>query len=258
MPLPDSFFGNMKLSNFILAPSVPPLVILRSMHLDSESAFRHLNQQQMTRHEDVQSFIKSPRPPIGLRNVPASAINRMAQHYTSTLLHFYPIVEKVWLGSIFHRVSQTQTDLRLSHFESFVAYIVLAISSVTLYWKVNPRVRAASLSLFLSALQHLQQIVEVQGLDRLQAVLLLAHYAHVNPELADTWTCISTAVTIVLDLGLHATSGEKERELRQRLFWVTYNMDRALSAMLRLPLSFSEESISLKVCSSSLVRSVRS
>ncbi|KAJ5731459.1 uncharacterized protein N7483_005967 [Penicillium malachiteum] len=39
--------------------------------------------------------------------------------------------------------------------------------------------------------------------------------------------------------------GEND-DLRQRLFWVAYNMDRSLSATLKLPISFPEESISTK------------
>lgn len=146
----------------------------------------------------------------------------MVRHYTKRLLNFYPIVQEGLLNQIFQSISQTDSELHISHFESFVAYIVLAISSVSLYWKTGPQARSASLSLFSSAFHHLQQIVEIQELESFQAVLLLAHYAHLNPELIDIWTCNMTATRIVLDLGLYAAvSGEKE-ELYQRLFWVTY------------------------------------
>ncbi|KAJ6015370.1 hypothetical protein N7540_009961 [Penicillium herquei] len=88
--------------------------------------------------------------------------------------------------------------------------------------------------------------MEIDGLERLQAALLLAHYAHLNPELVDIWTCVATATKIVLDLGLHTTMDGENDDQRQRLFWVAYNMDRSLSATLKLPISFPEESIAIK------------
>jgi hypothetical protein len=142
-------------------------------------------------------------------------------------------------------------DSGIGHFEYFVLFIALAISAMTLTWKAEDQARAASESFFNSALKHLQVLEEQSEIKSLQISLLLAHYAHMCPERVDNWTCISDAVRIVLNLGLHRECTEnigiEHRRLRAELFWVTYGMERSLCTNLRLPLSFPEEAITTKV-----------
>lgn len=92
---------------------------------------------------------------------------------------------------------------------------------------------------------------EVDEIEELQMSLLLAHYAHMNPEKADNWSCISNAVKIIIDLGLNHQSShvldQRNSQQRRQLFWVAYGMERSLCALLKLPLSFPEESVSIEV-----------
>lgn len=110
---------------------------------------------------------------------------------------------------------------------------------------------AASDSFFESSLKHLQLIKEVDDIQTLQISLLLAHYAHMNPGRVDNWICISNACRIVLDLGMYrqltTVMTREQAQLRRQLFWVTYGMERSLCGILRLPLSFPEESITIEV-----------
>jgi predicted nucleic acid-binding Zn ribbon protein len=139
----------------------------------------------------------------------------------------------------------------LGHFEYFVVFILLAISSLTLTWRAESQAMAASDSFFASAMNHLQLMVEVHEIQTLQTSLLLAHYAHMSPEKVDNWICISNAIRIVLDLGLHRQPPKmidaEKAEMRRQLFWVTYGMERSMCGILRLPLSFPEESITVQV-----------
>jgi hypothetical protein len=139
----------------------------------------------------------------------------------------------------------------LGHFEFFVVFIVLAISASTLTWRAETQAREACDSFYKSALKHLQLLDDYSGIKELQISLLLAHFAHMCPELVDNWTCISNAVRIVLSLGLYREFPEgldpEQKILRSELFWVTYGMERSLCTNLRLPLSFPEESITTKV-----------
>jgi hypothetical protein len=139
----------------------------------------------------------------------------------------------------------------LGHFEFFVIFIVLAISASTLTWRAETQAREACDSFYKSALKHLQLLDDYIEIKELQISLLLAHFAHMCPELVDNWTCISNAVRIVLSLGLYRECPEgldpEQKILRSELFWVTYGMERSLCTNLRLPLSFPEESITTKV-----------
>ena len=213
-------------------------------------------------------------PVIDLDNVPFSAIERIVENYANTHLPQYPCMTRVALDDIVARtrVGRARTapaadpgtgaDMPpLDHHESFMLFIVLAISTMTLTWKDDNQARRASESFYNSALKHLQQAGDGNEMRALQASLLLAHYAHMCPERVDNWTCIANAVRIVLNLGLYQKSGGgapgtgsrpmalSPERMRQRteLFWVTYGMERSLCTILRLPLSFPEDIITADV-----------
>jgi hypothetical protein len=187
----------------------------------------------------------------------------MVLNYTQIHLPQYPCVLEPWLHDILQRVLKEQDndtksvltnglspDSGLEHFHYFVVFIVFAISSMTLTWRGEFQARAASESFYASALKHLR-LMECSDIGSLQASLLLAHYAHLNPEKVDNWSCIANAVRIALDLGLHKRCPDimdtERKILRCQLFWVTYGMDRSMCTMLQLPLSFPEESITTEV-----------
>lgn len=89
---------------------------------------------------------------------------------------------------------------------------------------------------------------EIDGIKRLQVNLLLAHYAHMNPERVDNWICISAARRVCLELGLgNGREMRKEGREGRRLWWVMYGMERSLCGILRLPLGFEEEGVGFGV-----------
>lgn len=195
-----------------------------------------------------------------LGRIPPAAIEQMLWNYTNIHLPQYPCVEEGWLRQVFVRILDTHggdTDAALtlgmpanssiSHFDYFIGFIVLAISSMTLTWKNETQARTASDAFFASSLQHLRLILDVTQVQRLQISLLLAHYAQLNPSKIDNWTCIWNATRVVLELGLCKRSSGKvmqdQAALRNELFWVTYGMERSLCTILKLPLSFAEEAI---------------
>lgn len=240
-----SFFDDVTLSTLFVIPSVPPLAVSRHC---SQYADMGPNQQGKQRFK-AQDMLRSLPPALDLGKVPQAAVAAMLRIYAVSLMHHYPIVERGMLQRIYQSLYQKDQVPGRSNFDNFVLYIVLAISSVSMAWKANKQARALSLSFFSSALQYLHRISQIDGLLRLQVILLLAHYAHLNPEVVNAWTCTAVAVRACLDLGLPCTDpptlSEADRQLRRKLFWVAYDLDRSSCAMLRLPLSFPEESISI-------------
>ena len=110
------------------------------------------------------------------------------------------------------------------------------------------------------------------GLDELQAVLLLAGYALLRPVAPGLWYIVGVAVRLAVDLGLHfedsnasATEsgpsgapvdreaerlrGRREwvRDLRRRLWWCTYSLDRLVSTCVGRPFGIQDEVVSTRV-----------
>lgn len=264
LPSPGTYMRAQVSPALFFQPSCPPLAVVRERRLDSpivEKSPPTSNEKPMAwkRHTKYSSG-----NPINLNSVPFSAIQRMIHNYVDIHLPQYPCVLQSMLEDIVKRtrheeLGDTNSLLvygipaasGLGHFEYFILLIVLAISAMTLTWKAEDQARAASESFYNSAIKHLQAFKDPGQIQALQISLLLAHYAHLCPERVDNWTCIANAVRIVLSLGLYMEGPERinqdEGLQRRTLFWVTYGMERSLCTNLRLPLSFLEEAITVKV-----------
>lgn len=258
-PSTKAFFSSRLSEALFFHPSCPPLAVLRNRN--------NPVQDDASSRERQHSTLSNPGPPINLKAIPSTAMDRMVKNYEEIHLPQYPIISGAWLDDILDRVLQEEGEdtesvltygipfeSKLTHFDYFVVFIVLAISSFTLTFRAELQARASSNSFCSSALKHLQLMADLDEIKKLQVSLLLAHYAHMNPERIDNWTCILNATRLVLDLGLHKRSidilGSSETNLRRKLFWVTYGMERSLCGLLRLPLTYPEDSITTEVGSS--------
>ncbi|KAM5386536.1 hypothetical protein ACJZ2D_000499 [Fusarium nematophilum] len=257
MPNSGSYFRSKVCSALFFRPSCPPLAIsatVRDVEPDSLG--------------DGQPPSKGPRAKqpekpytsnmIDLKSIPPLAIERMVRNYTDTHLPQYPCIPAALLADIVQRTRVDElgyhadvTTPGLDHFEHFILFIVLAISSLAMTWRDEQQARTTSESLYKSALKHLQALDDHSEIRALQISLLLAHYAHMCPERVDNWSCIANAVRIIMALGLHlefpAGIDPDQAQQRAELFWVTYGMERSLCTNLRLPLSFPEEIITNKL-----------
>ncbi|CAH0039111.1 unnamed protein product [Clonostachys rhizophaga] len=257
LPSSNSYLHSKISSALVFRPSCPPLALVRDRGSDSVHVPHSSTEQDGSSSHPKKSNL------ISLKSIPSSAISRMIRNYADMHLPQYPCITEAMLQEIVKRTGMDElgdtsslllngipADSGIGHFEYFVLFIALAISAMTLTWKAEDQARAASESFFNSALKHLQVLEEQSEIKSLQISLLLAHYAHMCPERVDNWTCISDAVRIVLNLGLHRECTEnidiEHRRLRAELFWVTYGMERSLCTNLRLPLSFPEEAITTK------------
>ncbi|KXJ92230.1 fungal-specific transcription factor domain-domain-containing protein, partial [Microdochium bolleyi] len=125
-----------------------------------------------------------------------------------------------------------------------------------------------------SAIVHLEACLANSGggLEELQAVLLLANFALLRPVPPGLWYIVGVAVRLAVDLGLHYEDGKdvefdlagsapsassesreaqfKEkgrrefvRDLRRRLWWCTYSLDRLVSTCVGRPFGVSDQVI---------------
>ncbi|KAF4964871.1 hypothetical protein FSARC_7263 [Fusarium sarcochroum] len=125
-----------------------------------------------------------------------------------------------------------------------------------------------------SAIVHLESCLSNSGggLEVLQAVLLLANFALLRPVPPGLWYIIGVAVRLAVDLGLHyeddrdietgpneaeqadgASSRENGaqgrgrklwiRDMRRRLWWCTYSLDRLVSTCVGRPFGVSDQVI---------------
>lgn len=88
--------------------------------------------------------------------------------------------------------------------------------------------------------------------DRMEALagtLLLATYSLMRPNIPGVWYTMGSALRLTIDLGLHAEKLNRNydpftRELRRRLFWCVYSLDRQICSYFGRPFGIPEENIS--------------
>lgn len=210
-----------------------------------------------------------------LRSIPIDIIQRLLKKYTSTIQRDSPFLVAATLTQQFQRVidvlewqnqhSQSQeaqadgfdtTSVMASH-DFLIVYLVLAIS-VTLGSANNgheERYMALSTALFQEGIQHFYSLKSFPSeIVWLQTVLLILLYATVFPRSANVWVLSGTAMRACLELGLHREPPDESLDgmdsetldLRRRVFWSAYCMDRSICSALQRPLSTPDTAINTK------------
>ena len=112
---------------------------------------------------------------------------------------------------------------------------------------------ALSVSLFEEGIQHLYNQARLPSdLASLQTTLLTLLYATIIPRSANVWILSGAAMRSCLELGLHRELPEKiggdpeTVELRRRIFWAAYCMDRSICSALQRPTSIPDAAINTK------------
>ncbi|KAL9108685.1 MAG: hypothetical protein Q9227_006631 [Pyrenula ochraceoflavens] len=195
-----------------------------------------------------------------LRNMPSSIVNNLVQKYLARILPIYPAVYEptVWkqLESVKKTLSTAENAVIAPSYDFLIIYLVMAIS-VTLGCSKSEdesRCMAFSGALFEEGIRHLNIRSHVPSdLAGLQATLLILQYATINPRFANVWILSGAAMRSCLELGLHRDPPNASEldplslDLRRRVFWCAYGMDRCVCAALQRPLSIPDPAISVEL-----------
>lgn len=217
-----------------------------------------------------------------LRSIPTDIIQRLMKKYLSTIQRDSPFLVAAVVTQQFQRVlevlewqshaQQQQQEQQTGELEQeenaelmsvmashdfLVVYLVLAIS-VTLGSANNgheERYMALSTALFEEGIQHLYSLKSFPSeIAWLQIILLVLLYATVFPRSANVWVLSGAAMRACLELGLHREPPEESLksmdtetlDLRRRVFWAAYCMDRSICSALQRPLSTPDTAINTK------------
>ncbi|CCK68945.1 Ppr1p KNAG_0B05120 [Huiozyma naganishii CBS 8797] len=88
-------------------------------------------------------------------------------------------------------------------------------------------------------------------LEGLSGTLLLAIYSLMRPNVPGVWYIMGSVLRLTVDLGLHTEKLNRNydpftRELRRRLFWCVYSLDRQICSYFGRPFGIPEESITTR------------
>jgi hypothetical protein len=179
------------------------------------------------------------------------------QHSLNPILHAQTLLAQVRRVLItMHEKKEVNVE---PNYDFLIVQIVLAIS-VSLGSAISghgPQRMAFSEILFWDGIKHLSDSeIFPSETAELQFVLLSLNYGTINPRCASVWMLAGTAMRICLKLGLHretsmpTNASPLETDMRRRLFWMSYCVDRHVSAAVQYPISLSDATIDARHFSS--------
>ena len=104
---------------------------------------------------------------------------------------------------------------------------------------------------YVAALAHLNIILQAHDVRSVQTLLLHAVYCLRAPRGLSAWTHVGLAIRICVELGMHRNIHSERPslaiEIRKRIFWSCYCLDRQVSIILGRPFAISDRDVDAEV-----------
>ncbi|CCG84778.1 protein of unknown function [Taphrina deformans PYCC 5710] len=164
-------------------------------------------------------------------------------HYTSFKQRFFAFYSSQFLDQQPHWL--------------FILNMVLAIGQTTLIRQEALRGERhendPSYKFFETAMALLERSIDRTSITTIQCLLLLSIYGLQHPQAVSIYRIVAQAMRVCIELSLHRTQNRKlsltplDREMRKRIFWSAYSLDRFASISLGRPCSIADECISCEL-----------
>lgn len=149
-------------------------------------------------------------------------------YYSFTILPFF---NEASFYASFNAVYEGNGN-NASAWDNYVVRIILAICYTALAKNRAERSYREGVSYVTVALNFAEQVFRPGSITSIQALLLLSAYAFNDPQHFDSFTLIGAASRTMVDIGLHQDPPKNpkmpkaELDLRRRVFWSVYALDR--------------------------------
>jgi hypothetical protein len=177
---------------------------------------------------------------------------QLAQHYLNNVFQLIPVFDEASfyasVDNVYHRDYNKATAA-----DHWMVRMVLAIASASLSERSGDQHYLEGIGHVCAALEHAEEVLHPGSISSVQALVLLVEYAMVDPHHFDSWSLVGAASRAMVDLGLHvdppkgASMSKGKLELRRRVFWCVYVLDRSTSLVQTRAFSFSDDSTKVKV-----------
>ncbi|KAF7503393.1 hypothetical protein GJ744_003915 [Endocarpon pusillum] len=195
-----------------------------------------------------------PLIPIDLLEVQPSDLPSAKEHaiwlsesYFETVHLQYPFLHE---ATHLETIRRMYDDIEVGPAAEFQVFMVLAIAATIL--SRQAKVQLSAEGYCASAMSRIDGIFQKASLTGVQCILLLQMYTLYNASSGlSLWTLHYHCLAWLIELGLQRSiqvSGlsHLEQEMRTRVFWCTYIMDRVLCTLMGRPLGIMDEQCDLR------------
>jgi len=180
---------------------------------------------------------KEPLPTGLTKALPARyAANPLIQHYLNNIYTLLPVFEEATLYSSVDAMYQ-QGDVATS-WDRWTVRMVLAIASLSQSEQRGDVFYSDAVGHVNAALENAEDVLHPGYVTSIQALVLWTIYATMDPHHFDSWTLIGAASRAMVDLGIHqdpsknVSISRSKLEIRRRVYWCVYSLDRSASITL--------------------------
>ncbi|KAJ5668925.1 hypothetical protein N7462_009995 [Penicillium macrosclerotiorum] len=182
--------------------------------------------------------------------------SKILETYFRRLHSRYPFLDRSQLWNLHEErwklAKIKREDLSKSdRFAIFKLNIVYAIGATMLQLSEKYAYTAPE-RFYTTALQYVPTMCEARSIENIEAMVLLVVYHLRTASSHGMWYMIGLAMRTAIDLGLHRKANEINMDpftvqMRRRLFWVVYYLERVVSMSLGRPFSISDRHIDLEL-----------
>lgn len=205
--------------------------------------------QNARRHERDTAIKAFQNIPVGLPATEALT-KQLSEAFFDTIHLQYPFLHKPSHERLICEAFNSDTQDEIGTFQ---VTMVLSISALVLSRRSH--VELPSAGWCAVAVKKFSSLHVENSLRGLQCLLLLMIYAMHSPSSHfNAWSINYQCIAMVIDLGLQREPSRVtplsrlQREMRTRIFWVVYSLDRKLSTMMGRPIGLRDEACDLRVC----------
>lgn len=186
--------------------------------------------------------------PIGLPST-ETLTKQLSEAYFDTIHLQYPFLHRPTHERLIHETFNPDTQDEIAVFQ---VTMVLSISALVVSRRSH--VELPSAGWCAAAVEKFSSLHVESSMRGLQCLLLLMIYAMHSPSSHfNAWSINYQCIAMVIDLGLQREPSRSnslsllQREMRTRIFWVVYSLDRKLSTMMGRPIGVRDEACDLRV-----------
>ncbi|KAI9722253.1 MAG: hypothetical protein M1812_001725 [Candelaria pacifica] len=188
---------------------------------------------------------------------PRHLATQLIQHYLDNVFILLPFFsETVFFASIdalYHDAGRHASDM-----DHWTVRMALAIAALSLSQTHGDARYLEGVSYAATCLNFAEKVLHPGSIAGIQATLFLIQYAMLDPHHFDCWYLVGVASRAMVDLGLHedpppqSQTNKAVLDIRRRVYYCVYSLDRSLSMVQGRAFSFSDDStnVTLPACSS--------
>ncbi|KAF5616638.1 positive regulator of purine utilization [Fusarium sp. NRRL 52700] len=181
---------------------------------------------------------------------PRQTAHVLVQHYMDNVYSLFPCFSETSLLTALDDIYQEDTRT-IKDSDYWMVYMVLAIGSTAQSKRSQDTHYLTGLEYASRAMNYADGALTPGYVTQIQSLLLLTQYAMLDPAHFDSWHLIGFTARAIVDLGFHqdpplsSVPDKASLDMRRKIFYCVYALDRAISMVHARTFSFTDDTVNV-------------